>query len=136
MKTEPTVHMPADELLFVGKAASLFTPDFDIVVYGSRARGDHRSYSDVDIAVFGAPEPFDIDVTRLYAVLNNSSMTLQPKVVQIDQHKAAEFVKNVLQDGVLVYEGCGAFRKRRIAAGYTTATQPVFSPANPIFTAS
>ena len=55
--SDARVYLPEDELLFVGKAASLFTPQYDVVVYGSRARGDHRVYSDVDIAVFGADGP-------------------------------------------------------------------------------
>ena len=120
------IALPPDELLFIAKAAALFTPAYDVVLYGSRARGDFRRYSDVDIAVFGAPAPFDVEVTRLYSVLNNSEMTVQPKIVQISSHKARDFVLNVLEDGILVYEGCGRFREHRREEGFGTTPQPLF----------
>lgn len=124
----PTVGMPLDELSFVGQAATLLTPDYDIVVYGSRARGDHRWYSDVDIAVFGAPDIFDPKVTTLYTVLSNSMMTVQPRVVQVSPYKDEDFVHNILEDGVLVYEGCGLFRHSRGAAGFSTDFRTLYSP--------
>ena len=113
MSRTKEVNLPAKDLDFIGKAASLFVPHYDDVVYGSRARGDHRWYSDIDIAIFGAPEPFDLDVTRFYAVLDHSELKVQPKIVQISSFKAQEFIDNVLEDGILVYEGCGEYKRMR-----------------------
>ena len=121
------IHLAPDELAFVAKAAYFFVPDYDVVIYGSRARGDHRRRSDIDIAVFGAPDPFDIDVTRFYTVLREFELTLQPKIVQMHEHKAAGFRQNVLEDGLLVYEGCGAFRAERSRVGYDSTEPPFWS---------
>lgn len=115
------VNLPQKDLDFIAKAASLFVPEFDVVVFGSRARGDHKWYSDVDIAIFGAPEPFDLDVSRFYAVLDHSQLKVQPKIVQISPYKKAEFVQNVLEDGILVFEGCGEFKRQRARRGYSAA---------------
>ncbi len=124
----PTVGMPIDELSFVGQAATLLTPEYDVVIYGSRARGDHRWFSDVDIAVFGAPDIFDPKVTILYTVLSNSPMTVQPRIVQVSPYKDEDFVRNILEDGVLVYEGCGEFRRARASAGLPTDFRSLYLP--------
>jgi len=96
------VNLPQKDLDFIAKAASLFVPKLDVVVYGSRARGDHKWFSDVDIAIFGAPGPFDLDVSRFYAVLDHSKLKVQPKIVQIGPKKNPDFVENVLEDGILL----------------------------------
>lgn len=43
-----------------------------VVIFGSRAKGNYKAGSDVDLAVYGADVTFDV-VSRLHAVLEDES---------------------------------------------------------------
>lgn len=68
-----------------------------IVLFGSRARGDHRERSDIDIAVYGLPfdkqAAFRLDIDELNTLLDFD-------VVFITSDTAPELLKNIEKDGI------------------------------------
>jgi uncharacterized protein len=55
------IQLSTDQLAIVRAILARHLPDRDVMVFGSRARGDARPMSDLDLAVLGA-EAMDISV--------------------------------------------------------------------------
>ena len=70
-----------------------------VILFGSRARGDYRRVSDIDLAVTGG----DIDGFAL-AVDEETSTLLEYDVVDLDGAVQEELRKNILEEGKLLYE--------------------------------
>ena len=72
-----------------------------LVLYGSRARGDHRYNSDVDLAVYGMPEKnegaFGMDCEELPTLLKLD-------IVQIREGMNPAFLANIEKDGVTLMD--------------------------------
>lgn len=72
-----------------------------ILLFGSRARGDHKERSDIDLAIYGMPEEkqhlFWWDVDDLPTLLKFD-------IVHITADTDAAFVENIKKDGVMLYE--------------------------------
>jgi len=72
-----------------------------IVLFGSRARGDHRENSDIDIAVFGMPTEnqalFWDSVNELPTLLEFDIVFLSPKTDE-------KLVRNIKKDGVILMD--------------------------------
>ena len=72
-----------------------------LVLYGSRARGDHRYNSDVDLAVYGMPEKnegaFVMDCDELPTLLKLD-------IVQIREGMNPAFLANIEKDGVTLMD--------------------------------
>ncbi|MDR0610363.1 MAG: nucleotidyltransferase domain-containing protein [Planctomycetaceae bacterium] len=72
------------------------------MVFGSRAKGNHRTNSDIDIAVSGCQDVFDVE--HIAALLNDLPLCYQFDV------QGSEFVKNALLNehirrvGITIYE--------------------------------
>ena len=75
-----------------------------LVLFGSRARGDNRERSDVDLAVYGMPEAqrgaFWLDAEELPTLLKLDIVHLSPDT-------APEFLRNIKKDGVTLYAAKG-----------------------------
>jgi len=127
MTTKLEIELKADELDFLAKAAFLVVPDYDVVLFGSRVRGDSRWYSDLDVAVFGDMQPFDIKVTRFLAVLKEAGLSVIPGITQMSTAKPEYFIQNVLKEGVLAHEGCGEFNRLRKESGLPLQ-RSIFTP--------
>ena len=72
-----------------------------LVLYGSRARGDHRYNSDIDLAVYGMPEEnegaFGMDCDELPTLLKLD-------IVQIREGMNPAFLANIEKDGVTLMD--------------------------------
>ena len=71
-----------------------------LVLFGSRARGDFRERSDIDLAVYGMPPEnrtsFWLDVEELPTLLKLD-------IVHVAPDMAPEFLSNIEKDGVILY---------------------------------
>ena len=71
-----------------------------LVLYGSRARGDNRYNSDIDLAVYGMPEAnraeFWMDCEELPTLLKFD-------IVHITESMNPVFLANIKKDGVELY---------------------------------
>lgn len=84
---------------FLGK--NLCDPQ-GIIVFGSRARGDHRSNSDFDIAFKGVIH--DEGWARLLTTLHESAETLLDFDLVRYEELTPEFRHNIDKEGIVIYE--------------------------------
>lgn len=72
-----------------------------LVLFGSRARGDHTPRSDIDLAVYGMPEKnralFDLDAEELPTLLRLDIVHIRPGM-------DAYFLENIRKAGIVLYE--------------------------------
>lgn len=70
-----------------------------IILFGSRARGDFRRTSDIDLAVAGGDfTNFALDVEE------TTSTLLKFDVVNLDGPVQEELLNNIQKEGVVIYE--------------------------------
>lgn len=70
-----------------------------IILFGSRARGDHTERSDVDLAVYGG----DFDAFY-WNIRENAHSLLMFDVVDVDEGISATLKDEIERDGVALYE--------------------------------
>ena len=70
-----------------------------VILFGSRARGDHKERSDIDLAVSGG----DIPGFAL-AVDEETDTLLQYDVVNLDSRVDEALLENIEKDGKVLYE--------------------------------
>lgn len=68
-----------------------------IVLFGSRARGDHREKSDIDIAVYGVPEEKHFAFSQ---DIGNIPTLLQFDIVFVTEKTPEALINNINKDGV------------------------------------
>lgn len=70
-----------------------------VILFGSRARGDYRRASDIDLAVFGG------NITRFALdVEEETSTPLKYDVVDLGRNVQEELLKSIRQEGKILYE--------------------------------
>lgn len=84
------------------KAIAEKYPVRKIVLFGSRARGDHNAKSDIDIAIYTLPEfankgHFASDIEDLDTLLKIDTLFMNN---DIDE----KLIENIQKEGVVIYE--------------------------------
>lgn len=70
-----------------------------VILFGSRARGDYRPKSDIDLAFTGGDGPrFSLDVDE------ETSTLLQFDIVNLDGPVSEELRESIAREGVTLYE--------------------------------
>ena len=70
-----------------------------VILFGSRARGDHRQTSDIDLAVSGG------DVVQFTLEVDESTSTLlKYDVINMDGAVQEELVETIIREGRVLYE--------------------------------
>ena len=72
-----------------------------IVLFGSRARGDHKERSDIDLAIYGISEKAQSSFWSDIAAL---PPLLEFDLVHITPDTSPELIQNIEKDGVILYE--------------------------------
>ena len=74
--------------------------DAEVVLFGSRARGDNLPKSDIDIAVAGCR-----DFGRFsYLIEERLDTLLDVDVVNLDESLSQQLLDEIARDGVILYE--------------------------------
>ncbi len=73
-----------------------------VVLFGSRARGDNREKSDIDIAVFPREYSFEEEAS-FWLEIEDIDTLLKFDIVIISEDTERELVENIERDGVLIY---------------------------------
>nr|WP_326216262.1 nucleotidyltransferase domain-containing protein [uncultured Oscillibacter sp.] len=71
-----------------------------LILFGSRARGDFRERSDIDLAVYGMPPE---NRTSFWLDAEDLSTLLTLDIVHVTPDMDSEFVSNIEKDGVILY---------------------------------
>ena len=72
-----------------------------IVLFGSRARGDARDRSDVDIAVYGMPEE---NHTAFREAIDGLKTLLAFDIIFIDKSTPCALLSNIERDGIIIMD--------------------------------
>jgi len=78
-----------------------------ILLFGSRARGDNSLTSDYDIAVFGDGLS-EVDKARFSFDVDEIETLKKIDIVYVNQNVTDNLVKNIIRDGVTIYEQTGS----------------------------
>lgn len=73
-----------------------------IVLFGSRARGDNRTVSDIDLAIFPLPE-FNMR-GHLASDIDDLRTLLKIDIIFIDESVDTCLLENITREGVTLYE--------------------------------
>ena len=71
-----------------------------LVLFGSRARGDFRERSDIDLAVYGMPPE---NQTSFWLDAEELPTLLKLDIVHVAPDMDSEFLSNIEKDGVILY---------------------------------
>ncbi len=71
-----------------------------LVLFGSRARGDHRNNSDIDLAVYGMPKSNRAD---FWMDCEDLPTLLKFDIVHITEDMNPAFIENIKKDGIELY---------------------------------
>ncbi len=71
-----------------------------LVLFGSRARGDNRYNSDIDLAVYGMPQK---NQGRFWMDCEELPTLLKFDIVHIQDGMDPVFLQNIQKDGVILY---------------------------------
>ena len=71
-----------------------------VVLFGSRARGDFRERSDIDLAVYGMPPE---NQTSFWLDAEELPTLLKLDIVHVAPDMDSEFLSNIEKDGVILY---------------------------------
>ena len=72
-----------------------------IVLFGSRARGDHKERSDIDLAIYGISEK---EHSSFWSDIEALPTLLAFDLVYITPDTNPELIQNIEKDGVVLYE--------------------------------
>lgn len=88
----------------IADTASGFTGVERLVIYGSRARGDYKSGSDIDIAVFGRDLSMR-DFSLLSSKLDELAGVFKTDIVHFETLENEALKKTILSEGVVISSG-------------------------------
>lgn len=84
-----------DEIRKIASDCSIKT----VILFGSRARGDFKERSDIDLAVSGGDvSHFSLDVDE------STSTLLKYDIVNLDKHVQPELLTSIKSEGMIIYE--------------------------------
>ncbi len=76
------------------------TPEAKFYIFGSRAKGTHKEYSDIDIAV-DSPDFSLNDKTKINSEIENSTFPYEVDIV--DLNSINDDFKNIIKDDMILF---------------------------------
>ncbi|WP_373481535.1 HI0074 family nucleotidyltransferase substrate-binding subunit [Acetobacterium sp.] len=101
---EKTAKMKMEKLFEqVKKCASNYPNIYKIVLFGSRARGDYRSNSDIDLAIFSKSSS-NLEVANFTNDIEDLDTLLKFDIIFITPDTDPRLLENVKKEGVVIME--------------------------------
>lgn len=73
-----------------------------IILFGSRARGDNKKTSDIDLAIYCTKDCKD--ESKVYFELDDINTLLKLDIVFVKKNIDKKLLKNIEKEGVVIYE--------------------------------
>ncbi len=80
-----------------------------LILFGSRARGDHSPSSDIDLAICGMPEE---NRARFWSDVDALPTLLSIDLVHLSPHTTPALLENIKQDGVILMDKAAEKRNK------------------------
>jgi predicted nucleotidyltransferase len=74
-----------------------------VLIFGSRAKGNYKPGSDIDLAVFNAGVSETL-IRRLHADFEESSLPYRIELYNFPSLKSAEFISHIERVGIVIYD--------------------------------
>ena len=94
-------NLDGDIIKSISEIGSRYKVD-KIVLFGSRARGDNKKTSDIDLAIYCDED--SNDESRIYFELEDINTLLKIDIVFIKSSTDRKFIENIEREGVTIYE--------------------------------
>lgn len=75
----------------------------EVILYGSRAKGNYKPFSDVDIVLVGN-DLSRTDINRLYAAIDGSSLPYKFDISLLASLKNEELIAHIERMGITIYK--------------------------------
>jgi uncharacterized protein len=72
-----------------------------VILFGSRARGDHKLKSDIDLAIISKNKK---TTAEFIAKIEESNILLKVDVVEINKSTNPKLSQNIKNDGIVIWE--------------------------------
>lgn len=73
-----------------------------VLLFGSRARGDNKYNSDIDLCIFGESVTH-LTLAKINMDINELNTCLSFDILSINELKKEELIENILKEGVVIY---------------------------------
>lgn len=73
-----------------------------VVLFGSRARGDNKYNSDVDLCIFGEEITHRV-LAKISIDINEVTTPLSFDILSFNEISKKELINNILEEGVIIY---------------------------------
>lgn len=74
--------------------------EYDFYIFGSRARGDYRNNSDIDIAIFG--DVSNEDEIKIKNELDEIDMEYMLDILFVSEITNSELLENIKKEGMII----------------------------------
>jgi predicted nucleotidyltransferase len=89
---------------------SKFSQIQEVRIFGSRARGDYRKYSDIDLAIFGA-EIQSETIGKIRQALDDLDTIYEFDLIHFETQTNEKFKRNILKEGLLLLDLNESYKK-------------------------
>lgn len=73
-----------------------------VLLFGSRARGDNKYNSDIDLCIFGEGVTH-LTLAKINMDINQLNTCLSFDILSINELRKEELIENILREGVVIY---------------------------------
>ena len=103
MKEIKLMNIEKNLLVFIQNICRNYPTIEKVILFGSRARGDHTQKSDYDLAIYGQLQPSEIVLLR--NALREDLPTLHKiDTVFMQSETDSKLIKNIENEGILIYD--------------------------------
>lgn len=74
-----------------------------VILYGSRAKGNYKPFSDVDITLVG-PDLSRNDISTLYAAIDESLLPYKFDISLFSSLKNEDLIEHIARRGIVIYQ--------------------------------
>jgi predicted nucleotidyltransferase len=102
MREMPELGLKKDEVDAIAEILKTHSSILRADIFGSRAKGDHKLHSDVDIAVYGNIDAYGVEA--IVCDLDELPFVYKFDVISYESIKSLELREHIDRVGIMIYE--------------------------------